>query len=372
MVAVPSRIASARPAGRPDAVGVELHGVAAAALGGRADGRRSPRSRCRCDLPSVGDARDTRAATVHRARRVAWSSLGHTGAVPTPTRATYVRRRAAAGLLAVVIIASVVVLSRGSGDPARQGSGATARPATPASAPPRPRTDVTAIAARSHVPVLCYHQIRPLPAADATRDRLYIVPPRTLDAQLATLQRAGYRSVSADDVAAHLGDGKPLPRKPVLITFDDASADQYTRALPILRRHGFKATFFVMTVALGKPGWLTRGQVRALDRDGMEVAAHTWDHQAVPDYAGSDWRVQVTDPKAALERIVGHSLDAFAYPFGLWNARAFSHLRGAGFKIAFQLSDKIDRTAPMLTVRRVLIGPDVSGDELLRIVREDF
>jgi peptidoglycan/xylan/chitin deacetylase (PgdA/CDA1 family) len=231
---------------------------------------------------------------------------------------------------------------------------------------------VAAIASRANVPVLCYHQIRPLTASDAAEDRTYIVPPKVLDAQLTALQRAGFASVSADDVAAHMAAGKPLPRKPVLITFDDASAGQYTRALPILRRHGFNATFFIMTVVLGKQGWLSRGQVRALDREGMQIAAHTWDHSAVPSYAEDDWRVQISEPKAQLEAIVGHRVDAFAYPFGQWNAAATGHLRDAGFRIAFQLSDAIDPAAPMLTVRRVLVGPDVSGRELLTMIRRDF
>jgi peptidoglycan/xylan/chitin deacetylase (PgdA/CDA1 family) len=287
-----------------------------------------------------------------------------------PTRATFLRRRAVAALvLATGILALGLALSRDRKAPSSAGTHA---PVGAVRARPRARTDVAAITGRANVPVLCYHQIRPLTASDAAEDRTYIVPPKVLDAQLTALKRAGFASVSADDVAAHMAEGKPLPRKPVLITFDDASAGQYTRALPILRRHGFKATFFIMTVVLGKQGWLTRGQVRALDREGMQIAAHTWDHRAVASYAENDWRVQITEPKAELEAIVGHPVDVFAYPFGQWNAAATGHLRDAGFRIAFQLSDKIDPAAPMLTVRRILVGPDVSGRELLTMIRLDF
>lgn len=296
-----------------------------------------------------------------------------------PTRATFLRRRVLAGLVfAAAIFALGVALQRFQAadrirrDPKRPNSAGTGDAARPVGARPPARTDVAAIAGRAHVPVLCYHQIRPLTASDAAEDRTYIVPPKVLDAQLAALKRAGFASVSAHDVASHMAEGKPLPRKPVLITFDDASAGQYTRALSILRRHGFRATFFIMTVVLGKQGWLTRGQVRALDREGMEIAAHTWDHRAVPGYTEDDWRVQMTEPKAELEAIVGHPVDVFAYPFGEWDAAATGHLRDAGFRIAFQLSGEIDRAAPMLTVRRVLVGPDVSSRELLTTIRRDF
>jgi peptidoglycan/xylan/chitin deacetylase (PgdA/CDA1 family) len=287
-----------------------------------------------------------------------------------PTRATFLRRRVLAGLvLASGIVALVGALGRDAKPPSSERAGNAARTV---GVRPRPRTDVAAIAGRAHVPVLCYHQIRPLTASDAAEDRTYIVPPKVLDAQLTALRRAGFASVSADDVAAHMAEGKPLPRKPVLITFDDASAGQYTRALPILRRHDFRATFFIMTVVLGKQGWLTRGQVKALDREGMEIGAHTWDHRAVPGYTDEDWRVQVTEPKAELEAIVGHRVDVFAYPFGEWDAAATGHVRDAGFRIAFQLSGEIDAAAPMFTVRRVLVGPDVGGRELLTMIRRDF
>jgi peptidoglycan/xylan/chitin deacetylase (PgdA/CDA1 family) len=97
-----------------------------------------------------------------------------------------------------------------------------------------------------------------------------------------------------------------LPHKPVLLTFDDGSAGQYTRALPLLRRHHFVATFFVMTVALDKPGWLSRAEVRALDHAGMTIAAHTWDHHPVTQYTAADWPRQLIEPRDELAGIVGH------------------------------------------------------------------
>jgi peptidoglycan/xylan/chitin deacetylase (PgdA/CDA1 family) len=90
-----------------------------------------------------------------------------------------------------------------------------------------------------------------------------------------------------------------------------------------------KATFFPMTVVLGNPGFMTRGQLRRLDRAGMTIAAHSWDHHRVDEYAGDDWRIQITEPIRELQRIVGHRIRYFAYPFGLWKPEAFPRLRRA-------------------------------------------
>jgi peptidoglycan/xylan/chitin deacetylase (PgdA/CDA1 family) len=126
-----------------------------------------------------------------------------------------------------------------------------------------------------------------------------------------------------------------------------------------------------MTVVLGKPGWMTRAQVRALDRSGMTIGAHTWDHKAVPDYAGTDWPRQVLRPPIDLARIVGHPVHLFAYPYGLWTRSAFDHLRQAGMTAAFQLSGRLDRRAPLWTLRRIIV-PQVSGADLRRSMRREF
>jgi hypothetical protein len=113
-----------------------------------------------------------------------------------------------------------------------------------------PSTDPAAVLARAHVPVLCWHQIREPMSTDSADALPYIVSPRRLAEQLDALDRAGFTAVGGDALASHVLRGTPLPHKPVLLTFDDGCAGQYTPALPILRRHHFVATCFVMTVVL--------------------------------------------------------------------------------------------------------------------------
>jgi peptidoglycan/xylan/chitin deacetylase (PgdA/CDA1 family) len=236
---------------------------------------------------------------------------------------------------------------------------------------PAPRTDPAAVLSRASVPVLCYYQIRAPTAADSAQDRAYIVAPSVFAAQMRALARAGYTTVSGDALVDHVARGAPLPRKPVLLTFDDGSEGQLTRALPVLRRMRFRATFFVMTVVLGKEGWLSRRQVRALDRAGMTIGAHTWDHHAVTDYADGDWGTQIDAPTRELAGIVGHPIRLFAYPFGLWSSAAFGPFRQAGYRAAFQLSDRLDPRHPLWTLRRI-IAPQIPGRQLLRELRQDF
>jgi hypothetical protein len=119
-------------------------------------------------------------------------------------------------------LAALAILLAGCG--AGHGSGNTIQAPAGEGAPARApvRTDAAAMAARADVPVLCWHQIRPITGADGAQARPYIVGPRVLAGQLDALQRAGYHAVSADAVVAHVARGARLPPKPVLLTFDDA------------------------------------------------------------------------------------------------------------------------------------------------------
>jgi peptidoglycan/xylan/chitin deacetylase (PgdA/CDA1 family) len=228
------------------------------------------------------------------------------------------------------------------------------------------------IAARAHIPVLTYHQVRNWRPTDSPAARQLITPPAMFAAQMAALDRAGYTTISGTRLVDHLLTGARLPPKPVLVSFDDASQGQYTTALPILRRYRFVATFFVMTVVLDKPRWLSRAQVRRLDRLGMTIGVHTWDHQPVPRYHGSDWRVQLNRPARELGRLVGHPVRLFAYPYGRWTRAAFPHLRQAEYVAAFQLAGPMDRTGPQWTIRRIMVPPTWSGATLLGRIAHSF
>jgi peptidoglycan/xylan/chitin deacetylase (PgdA/CDA1 family) len=266
------------------------------------------------------------------------------------------------------IVAALVLLIGGCG-----GSNEPPRPTPHASASPSPAppTDVASVAKRADVPVLCYHQIRTPTSADSAQDRTYIVSPKVFAAQMDALDRAGYTTITGEALVDHVAKGTKLPRKPILLTFDDASAGQYTRALPVLREHDFVATFFVMTVVLGKPGWLTRGQVRKLEEAGMTIGAHTYDHKAVPEYGGDDWATQLEQPGRDLKRLLGHPVRLFAYPFGAYDAGAVPHLWSAGYRAAFQLAEKLDRRHPLWNLRRIIV-PEWTGDRLLREIRRSF
>jgi len=183
-------------------------------------------------------------------------------------------------------------------------------------------------------------------------------PDYTIDRQqfgqhIKMLSDSGYHSITPDELYQHLTKGAPLPAKPIVITFDDNRQEHYTVAAPILREYGFRGVFFIMTVTIGKPGYMSAAQIRELSDNGHTIANHTWDHPDVRRLMPQQWATQFDQPRQTLEKITGKPVQYFAYPFGAWNEAAIQQLKEGGVLAAFQLYGKQSSNDPLYTIRRL-------------------
>lgn len=218
--------------------------------------------------------------------------------------------------------------------------------------------DAKAILARKQVPILCYHQVRNWKPTDGKVGKDYIVEVQNFKNQIKMLADSGYHSILPDQLYAYLNTGAPLPPKPIMFTFDDTDMDQFTVAAPTLKKYGYKAVYFIMTVTIGKKGkfvdYMTKEQIKQLSDEGNIIGSHTYDHKNFKKYQGKDWEEQLDKPTKKLEEITGKKITEFAYPFGLWNAEGIPELKRRGFRMAFSLADKRDQNDPLFTIRRII------------------
>jgi biofilm PGA synthesis lipoprotein PgaB len=171
-----------------------------------------------------------------------------------------------------------------------------AAPALPAIAP----ADAALYTAAAHAPgrsfaVLGYHDIATAREALASpgNSSTLTVSLVAFAAQLRMLTLAGYRPVSAAEVAASLRDGPALPRRAALITFSGGRARTWTHADAVLARYRFRATVFVDPTQIGRRGYLNWEELAAMVRTGRwSVGA------AMPD-AGATARVGSGDARTS-------------------------------------------------------------------------
>ncbi|WP_140485385.1 polysaccharide deacetylase family protein [Flavobacterium sp. GSA192] len=232
--------------------------------------------------------------------------------------------------------------------------------------------NAAAILARKEVPILCYHNIKDFTDSAGEMTKTYTVKPANFAEQMKALANAGYHSILPNQLYDYLVYNKPLPEKPVMITFDDTRGEQYSIGAAEMKKYNFKGVFFVMTVSINRPNYLNKEDIKELSDSGNCIAAHTWDHHMVTKYAGDDWNTQLVKPKAKLEEIIGKPITNFAYPFGLWNKEAIAEIKKSGYKMAFILSTKRDSIDPLFTIRRMIVSGNWSTDRMMKSMETTF
>ena len=232
--------------------------------------------------------------------------------------------------------------------------------------------DLATILSKKEVPVLCYHHIRNFKAGESENMKSYSVTPAAFAAQMKALSDSGYSTILPDQLYEYLVHDGVLPAKPVMLTFDDTDEEQYSIGKTEMNKYGFKGVYFIMTIAINRPRYMSKEQIKNLSDSGHVIAGHTWDHHMVTKYQGEDWDIQLVKPRKQLEAITGKSITYFAYPFGLWNQAAIPEIKNRDYKLAFILSTKRDSTEPLYTVRRMIVPGQWSTNGMLKAMRSTF
>ena len=240
------------------------------------------------------------------------------------------------------------------------------------STPAKEIADLATILSKKEVPVLCYHHIREAKPGQSETLKSYSVSPESFAQQMKALKDSGYETILPGDLYNYLVHGGKLPAKPVMLTFDDTDEEQYSIGYPEMKKYGFKGVFFIMTVSINRPRYMTTEQLKELSDNGNAVEAHTWDHHMVTKYKGADFDIQFVKPKKKVEDITGKPAEYFAYPFGIWNMAAIPELKKAGYKMAFILSTKKDSTEPLFTIRRLIVAGQWSTPGVLKVMKQTF
>jgi peptidoglycan/xylan/chitin deacetylase (PgdA/CDA1 family) len=228
------------------------------------------------------------------------------------------------------------------------------------------------------VAVLCYHYFRPgldaerlLRVIGAVLLNLPTLPDigfwtttvPEFDRQMRWLADSGYRSLTLDELDECLAGNRPLPERSVVITIDDGDRSVLEHAVPVLRRHGMKATLFLLTGRVGERDWngldlVDWASLRRLEAEGiLRVESHTHrmhtkvrrGGRAVPLFltVARDGRGRVSadsplgrdlrESRAAIRRHLGREPAYLAWPFGFGETEVDSLAHALGFRRIFTL-----------------------------------
>lgn len=183
------------------------------------------------------------------------------------------------------------------------------------------------------IPILMYHHIRDQVSTDTQTLKDLSCSPATFKDHLLYLKKEGYTTITFWDVFEHYQNDTPLPKNPIILTFDDGYADNWS-AYKTLKKQNMKGVFFVVVRTIGDTKHLSTEQLMTMSRDGMEIGSHTIDHVDLTSLDKAHAEKQVLHSKALIEEMLGRPIISFCYPEGKLKKETVQILQGSTYWFA--------------------------------------
>ena len=231
----------------------------------------------------------------------------------------------------------------------------------------QPAAEAAALREQQRLPILMYHSV----LKDPSRAGDYVVSPDTLEADLAYLKSNGYESVVMADVIAYVEGKAALPRKPVMITFDDGYYNNYLNAFPLLQEFNMKAVVSIICYETDryseleekseKYSHLTWPMIQEMMDSGLvEFQNHSYNlhksgsgaRKGIGKNQGESTQAYRESIGADLEKaqqryteMTGWTPTTFTYPFGTVSEDSYEVLRELGFLASLDAQGRVFRVS---------------------------
>ena len=219
------------------------------------------------------------------------------------------------------------------------------------------------------VPILCYHNLAP-----QSKGRL-VLGVKSFEEQMHYLKSQGYRVVSLKEFLEFTSLKKQLPRKSLVLTFDDGYRAFIQYAYPILKELGFTATLFVYTDYIGAGVTaLSWADLKKLAAEGFDIEAHSKSHgnmrraatESADEYA-KRLAAELNVPKDLFSKNLGYLPQSLAYPYGSQDDVVVQRTKERGYVAAFTVrrQGNLSFVEP-LRIHRSQIYSEMSLDDFIK------
>ena len=246
------------------------------------------------------------------------------------------------------------------------------------------------IMAEYDLPIIMYHHV----LKDSARHGEFVVSPDELEADLKYIKSHGYTAILPRDLIAYQESGTPLPKKPIMLTFDDGHISYLEYVVPLLEKYNMKAVVSVVgaytndyTIHPDKAvayAYLDWNDITNLSKSThTEIGNHTYDlhttsrgRQGCARMRGESVEhhreVFVNDTEKMQKLILdytGTNADCFTYPFGFLCNETEVEIKNLGFKMSLSCTEgvnKISRESSLFKLKRYNRPHGKSVKEILK------
>jgi peptidoglycan/xylan/chitin deacetylase (PgdA/CDA1 family) len=218
------------------------------------------------------------------------------------------------------------------------------------------------------VPILCYHNLGP-----QTRGRL-LMAASAFEEQMRYLKREDYHVITLKQFLEFAALRQQLPRKTVVLTFDDGWKSFKEYAYPILKELGYPATLFIYTDFIGARIALSWAELKELAQEGFDIQAHSKSHDDMrkkPSESEEDYnrrmQAELVQPLSVLQQRVGTPAKILAYPYGSHDEGVVKRVKQAGYIAGLDVRRQGNPSfTPVLTIHRAQVYSEMTLDDFIR------
>lgn len=237
--------------------------------------------------------------------------------------------------------------------------------------------------------IIMYHGV----IKDSKHQGTYMISPQLLESDMKYLKDNGYNAIVIQDLIDYVDEGKPLPEKPVMLTFDDGYYNNYLYAYPLSLKYNMKIVISPIgyfTEKYSENGeenelysHITWKEMKEMIDSGMvEIQNHSYHLHGTKDTGRLGTQKKKQESADAYEKLLVNDLTemqelmrtntgwtptAFTYPFGIISKESIPVIRNMGFRASLSCEERINDITRdpegLYQLGRFLRGPGKSSNQ---------
>lgn len=240
------------------------------------------------------------------------------------------------------------------------------------------------------LPILMYHSLQ----KDSKMQGTYVISPDDFERDIKYLKEKGYTSVTFQQLLDFVKNGTSLPKKPVMITFDDGYYNNILYGSPILKKYGFTAVISpivsctqeysnmdAISPVYGCAGW--EELKTAIEDKTFTVENHTYNLHSLKGRKGisklegetyETYKSTVGEDISKAQNLIYENLGfyplCFTYPYGAYDDYSQQLVSELGFSASLICTEKLNTITidsdSLYNLGRYIVTPENSAEEILK------